>query len=49
MQEHRKSTSSSQKRLYRKIYIEVLVDEHSNLISEDIPTLLEYLFYNYER
>ena len=28
-------------------YIELLVDEYTNLISADIPAVLQYLFYNY--
>ena len=28
-------------------HIESLVDEYTNLISDDVPTVLEYLFYNY--
>ena len=28
-------------------YAEVFVDEHTNLLSEDMPTALEYQFYNY--
>ena len=28
-------------------YTEALVDEFTNLFSDDVPTVLEYLFYNY--
>jgi len=28
-------------------YIEPLVDEYTNLLNGDVPTILEYLFYNY--
>ena len=28
-------------------YTEALVDEYTNLLSDDIPTVLTYLFYNY--
>lgn len=28
-------------------YLESLIDEYTNLISGDIPTVLDYLFYNY--
>ena len=28
-------------------YTEALVDEFTNLLSDDVPTVLEYLFYNY--
>ena len=28
-------------------YTEALVDEYTNLFSDDIPTVLQYLFYNY--
>ena len=28
-------------------YIEALVDEHTNLLTGDVPTILTYLFYNY--
>jgi len=30
-------------------YLESLVDEYTNLILGDIPTVLEYLFYNYSK
>ena len=30
-------------------YLESLVDEYTNLISGDIPIVLEYLFYNYSK
>ena len=28
-------------------YIEALVNEYTNLLDDDIPTILQYLFYNY--
>ena len=28
-------------------FIKLLVDEYANLLNKDIPTILEYLFYNY--
>ena len=28
-------------------YLESLVDEYTNLLTGDVPTILEYLFYNY--
>ena len=28
-------------------YIESLVNEYTNLLTGDVPTILEYLFYNY--
>ena len=28
-------------------YIESLVDEYMNLLTDDIPTIMKYLFYNY--
>ena len=28
-------------------YIEPLVDEHTNLLTDDIPTIMNYLVYNY--
>jgi len=30
-------------------YIESLVDEYTNLFTDDVPTVMEYLFYNYGR
>ena len=30
-------------------YLESLVDEYTNLISGDIPAVLEYLFRNYSK
>ena len=28
-------------------YIESLVDKYTNLLTDDIPTTMQYLFYNY--
>ena len=30
-------------------YIKLLVDKYTNLLTSDIPTILEYLFYNYRK
>jgi hypothetical protein len=30
-------------------FIEVLVDEHTNLLTDNVLTVLEYLFYNYRK
>ena len=30
-------------------YIESLLDEYTNLLTGDVPTILEYLFYNYRK
>ena len=30
-------------------YMESLVDEYTNLLTSDIPTILAYLFYNYRK
>ena len=28
-------------------YIEALVDQHTNLLTDDVPTVLEWLFYDH--
>ena len=30
-------------------FIELLVDEYMNLLTSNIPTILDYLFYNYSK
>ena len=30
-------------------YIKLLVDEYTNLLIGNVPTILEYLFYNYKK
>ena len=30
-------------------YITSLVDEYTNLLSDNLPTVIQYLFYNYSK